>query len=51
MPTLIRSKPARLRKVRPKATRRRAVKKPIFVLSEAEIVRINGAEVSLSAGS
>jgi hypothetical protein len=51
MPTIARPKPVRLRKVRRKAIRLRAVKKPRFVLSEAEIVRINGAKESLSAGS
>ncbi len=51
MPTIARPKPTRLRKARPKVIRLRAVKKPRFVLSEAEIARINGAEESLSAGS
>jgi len=47
MPTATLRKPARLRKVARKTVPVRRAKKVALVLSEAEIIRINGAQESL----
>ena len=51
MPTAVRHKPARLRKATHKTVPTRRAKTPTFVLSEAEIARINGAQESFVSRS
>jgi len=46
MPTAVRRKPVRVRKAPRKAVAARRAKEAAFVLSEAEIERINGAQES-----
>jgi hypothetical protein len=49
MPTAVRRKPARLRKASRKAASARRAKAQVFILSEGEIARINGAQESLAS--
>jgi hypothetical protein len=49
MPTAIRRKSVRLRKAPRKTVPAHRAKVPAFILSEAEIARINGAQESLVA--